>query len=95
VNQTRLAARIVERDALRYTPAGLPALDLLLEHDSQLQQEHGIRQVKLSLRAQAIGVMAEQLQKAPLGTAFRFSGFLANIRQGQRVILHIQEFQQD
>ena len=95
MNQTRLAACIVERDALRYTPAGLPALDLLLEHESQLQQKHGTRQVKLSLRAQAIGVMAEQLQKAPLGTVFRFTGFLANIRQGQRVILHIQEFQQD
>ena len=95
MNQTRLAARIVERDALRYTPAGLPALDLLLEHESQLQQELGTRQVKLSLRAQAIGTMAEQLQKAPLGTGFRFTGFLANIRQGQRVILHIQEFQQD
>ena len=90
-----MAARIVERDALRYTPAGLPALDLLLEHESELSQEQGVRKVKLSLRAQAIGTMAEQLQKLPLGTDLRFKGFLANIRQGQRVVLHIQEFQQD
>ena len=90
-----MAARIVERDALRYTPAGLPALDLMLEHESELQQDQGTRRVKLSLRAQAIGVMAEQLQKMPLGTALRFKGFLANLRQGQRVVLHIQDFQQD
>ncbi len=31
-NEVLLSTQIVERKALRYTPAGLPALDLRLHH---------------------------------------------------------------
>jgi len=95
VNRTDLTACIAELQALRYTPAGLPALDFRLEHESTLQEDGHTRQVKASVKAVAIGAVAERLQRQPLGSAWRFSGFLATPRNGKSVVLHIQEFQQD
>ncbi|MES2482746.1 MAG: primosomal replication protein N, partial [Pseudomonadota bacterium] len=38
MNQLVLSARIAQAFALRYTPAGLPALDLRLEHESEVSE---------------------------------------------------------
>jgi primosomal replication protein N len=95
VNRTELTACIAEQAALRYTPAGLPALDLILEHASELQEAGQNRKVQLKLRALAFGSQAERLVKQAVGSVWTFKGFLATPRQGKSVVLHIQEFQQD
>jgi primosomal replication protein N len=95
VNRTELTACIAEQAALRYTPAGLPALDLILEHASELQEAGQNRKVQLKLRALAFGSQAETLVKQAVGSVWTFKGFLATPRQGKSVVLHIQEFQQD
>jgi primosomal replication protein N len=95
VNRTELTACIAEQAALRYTPAGLPALDLILEHASEVQEAGQARKVQLKLRALAFGSLAETLVKQAVGSVWTFKGFLATPRQGKSVVLHIQEFQQD
>jgi primosomal replication protein N len=95
VNQLVLSARIAEAFALRYTPAGLPALDLLLEHESEVDEAGGKRQVKVALKAVAFGTQAETLARQAVGSPWRFAGFLANPRNGKHPVLHIQQFQQD
>jgi primosomal replication protein N len=95
VNCTELKACIAEQAALRYTPAGLPALDLILEHASEVEEAGQMRKVQLKLRALAIGSLAERLGKQAVGSVWLFQGFLATPRQGKSVVLHIQEFQQD
>ena len=95
MNRTELIACIAEQAALRYTPAGLPALDLILEHASEVQEAGQMRKVQLKLRALAIGSLAERLAKQAVGSVWTFQGFLATPRQGKSVVLHIQEFQQD
>ncbi len=95
MNRTELKACIAEQAALRYTPAGLPALDLILEHASEVQEAGQMRKVQLKLRALAIGSLAERLAKQAVGSVWMFQGFLATPRQGKSVVLHIQEFQQD
>jgi len=95
VNRSELTACIAEQAALRYTPAGLPALDLILEHASEVQEAGQMRKVQLKLRALAIGSLAERLVKQAVGSVWTFKGFLATPRQGKSVVLHIQEFQQD
>jgi len=95
VNRTELTACIAEQAALRYTPAGLPALDLILEHASEVQEAGQMRKVQLKLRALAFGSLAERLVKQAVGSVWTFKGFLATPRQGKSVVLHIQEFQQD
>ena len=95
MNRTELTACIAEQAALRYTPAGLPALDLILEHASEVQEAGQMRKAQLKLRALAIGSLAERLAKQAVGSVWTFQGFLATPRQGKSVVLHIQEFQQD
>jgi primosomal replication protein N len=95
VNRTELTACIAEQSAFRYTPAGLPALDLILEHASEVQEAGQMRKVQLKLRALAIGSLAERLGQQAVGSVWMFQGFLATPRQGKSVVLHIQEFQQD
>ena len=95
MNQTILSARIAEAQALRYTPAGLPALDLRLEHESDVREAGAQRQVRVEVRAVAFGTDAETLARQASGSAFRFTGFLAAPRHGKHPVLHIQSFQQD
>jgi len=95
LNQLALSARIAEAAALRYTPAGLPALDLQLEHESQASEAGQGRQVKLAIKAVAFGTMAEALAAQTLGTQWRFNGFLATPRNGKHPVLHIQSFVPD
>ena len=94
-NHWVLTACIAEVQPLRYTPSGLPALDIRLEHES-LQREAGAdRQVKASVKALAFGALAERLARQALGSVWRFQGFLATGRGGKGLVFHIQDIQQD
>jgi len=95
VNQLVLSARIVQAGGLRYTPAGLPALDFSLEHESEITQAGQPRQVKTGIRAVAFGTLAETLGRQPIGSVWTFTGFLATPRNGKHAVLHIQQFQPD
>ena len=81
--------------ALRHTPAGLPAQDLRLEHESTIEEAGQARQVKAALKAVALGAVAERLCRQAVGSRWCFSGFLASPRSAKSVVLHIQDFQQD
>jgi primosomal replication protein N len=94
-NQLVLTACIAEAEALRYTPAGLPAVNLKLEHESEVSEAGQARQVKAALKAVAFGALAERLVTQAIGSAWRFSGFLATPRNSKNVVFHIQEFSQD
>ncbi len=89
-----LTARIAEAEALRYTPAGLPALNLLLEHESEVLEAGQTRQVKVVMKSVAFGAMADRLVKQAIGSLWRFEGFLASGRSGKGVVFHIQELEQ-
>jgi primosomal replication protein N len=79
---------------MRYTPAGLPALDLRLEHESQVREAGQARQIKLELKAVAFGAMAEQLARQAVGSCWQFTGFLGNTRNSKGLLLHIQQIEQ-
>jgi primosomal replication protein N len=80
---------------MRYTPAGLPALNLLLEHESEVTEMGNQRKVKLTIKALAFGSLAERLARQVVGSVWKFSGYIANTRQGKSIVFHIQEFIQD
>ena len=94
-NQLVLTAVLAERGSLRYTPAGLPALDLRLEHESTVEDAGQRRQVKAVLKAVAFGAQAERLAVQALGSLWRFQGFLATPGSAKHPVRHIQNFQQD
>jgi primosomal replication protein N len=91
-NHLRLTAVIAEVSPLRYTPAGVPALDLQLEHESRVQEAGQERVVKANVKAVAFGVLAERLAKQSVGSRWKFEGFVASNRQGKGLVFHIQAF---
>lgn len=66
-----------------------------LEHESQVLEAGHERQVKLGVRAVALGTVAERLEQQPIGTTWTFHGFLAAPRNSKGLVFHIQEFSQD
>ena len=61
MNRLVLTAQLVERGAVRYTPAGLPALDLSLKHESEVTQDGQPRKVSMEIKARAIGEITQRL----------------------------------
>ena len=90
MNRVELTACIAEASPLRYTPAGIPAANFVLEHESEMTEEGSTRQVNLTMKAVAFGTLAEQTGQLPLGKPFRFTGFLVNARGSKSVVFHIQ-----
>nr|WP_205244747.1 primosomal replication protein N [Comamonas sp. Tr-654] len=86
---------LAEQAALRYTPAGLPALDLRIEHSSQQQELGSTRNVNASVKAVAFGALAEKLARQAPGSQWTFQGFLATPRNSKMLVLHIQDIQQN
>ena len=93
MNRLILAAQLVERRALRYTPAGLPALDFELKHESELSEDGQPRKVSLQLRAVAIGRIVRALEALELGSAGHFGGFIAAARNGRGLLFHVTDFE--
>jgi len=93
-NRLTLDASLAERGDLRYTPAGIPAVDCVLRHASIQPEAGGERKVECELQAVAFGEPALALSKLPPGTELRCKGFLARrYRTGQTVALHLNEFE--
>jgi len=86
-----LTAQLLERGALRYTPAGLPALDLSLKHESQVTQDGTARQVFFEIKARAIGAITQQAATLELGSTHGFAGFLGSARNGRGIVFHVTE----
>ena len=95
MNRVHLTARIVEISAIRYSPAGLPVVEALIEHDSQIEEAGIQRNVVLLLRSKAMGILAEKLALIPLQTSLVFTGFLANGKNSKSIVFHIHSYQSD
>ncbi|WP_298234456.1 primosomal replication protein N [uncultured Azohydromonas sp.] len=89
VNRLVLSAQLVERGALRYTPAGLPAFDLGLKHESQVLEDGLPRRVSLEIRAVAIGEVTRRVGALELGNSGEFAGFLSAGRNGRGLLFHV------
>ena len=93
-NRLTLDATLAECGDLRYTPAGIPALECVLKHASVQPEAGGNRKVDCEIAAVAFGEPAIALARVPTGTALRCKGFLARrYRTGITVALHVNEFE--
>jgi primosomal replication protein N len=89
-NRLSLDAVLAERGDLRYTPAGIPAIDCSLHHQSVQAEAGGERKVDCELFAVAFGEMARRLAAKAVGSVLCCEGFLARrYRTGVTVALHI------
>ncbi len=79
---------------IRYTPSGMPLIDCVLHHRSELNEAGQWRQVELEAPAIAFDSVAHRLADSGLDETFRFTGFLANrSRKSKRTVFHIVGFE--
>ncbi len=89
MNRMVLTATLVHRASLRYTPAGLPALDLSFKHESEVSEDSQPRKVSMEIKAVAIGAITQALLPLELGSTGLFAGFLTSTRNGRGLLFHI------
>lgn len=75
MNTLELSARVLECGAMRHTPAGLPALELLLVHESEVVEAGHPRRVELTISAVALGDLALLLADTRWGPRCRCKVF--------------------
>jgi len=94
MNAMTVDARLAARADLRFTPAGIPALEFQLAHESMQIEAGGERRVACDLAAVALGPVARDLASVAVGANLRCRGFLARrYRTGMSVALHVNEFE--
>ena len=95
MNRLQLDAQIVEREPLRYTPAGVPIVNCTLAHRGATQEAGLARQIELTLVALAAGEISGRIADLVLGEPARFAGFLApRNRNARSLVFHITELQE-
>src|SRR5687767_15878173 len=90
MNRVELSGRLLELGALRYTPAGVPALEFRLRHESEQSEAGGPRRVEAEIGGIAFEAQARLLMGKPLGSSAKFHGFLsAKSKRSKRLVLHV------
>jgi len=93
-NRVAVAGRLIELDALRHTPAGIPMLKFRLQHDSVQTEAGGERKVSCEIAAVAFEREAKLLAAAKLGSNVTVTGFLAaKSRSSRTLMLHATEIE--
>jgi len=89
-NLTKLSGRVLERGALRHTPAGIPVLDFLLAHTSIQIEAEQKRTVECEMACMAVGRIAQVMVATTPGSRVNVAGFLAARSLKRRSpILHV------
>jgi primosomal replication protein N len=92
LNNLVLSGVVISLEPIRYTPAGIPLLNFVLQHASE-QTEAGLkRKVECEVNAVAIGEIAKQ--NIQLGSNIKAKGFLAKrSAKSTQLVLHILAIQ--
>ena len=89
-----LSGTLIGREALRHTPAGMPALNFRIGHASEQVEAGRTRSISLEIEAVALGEVAEKLSRIPLEGEYSFEGFLAlRSKQSRLPVLHVNSFE--
>ena len=79
---------------MRYTPAGVPVSEGLLQHRSAQTESGTERLVELEIAVVALGEPARWLQAVSLGGAVNVTGFLAaRSRNSKTPVLHVNSIE--
>ncbi|TAK85180.1 MAG: primosomal replication protein N [Betaproteobacteria bacterium] len=90
MNRVELSGRLLELGALRYTPAGIPAVEFKLRHESEQGEAGSRRRVEAEIGGIAFEAQARLLAAAKLNTELRLHGFLgAKSKRSRKLVLHV------
>ena len=91
-NRLTITATLSAKEPLRYTPAGIPVLNVRLTHQSEQIEAGRPRRVECELPGVALGEVATKLAAVELQQERQFSGFLVTTRKYEMPELHVVEF---
>ena len=96
MNKLVLQAEVVHIEPLRYTPAGIPLLSVVLRHVSE-QVEAGMkRKVECEVSAVILGDLAQKYmpQGLKIGTHLQATGFLAKRSlKSTQLVMHVNHIE--
>ncbi|WP_232368535.1 primosomal replication protein N [Azospira inquinata] len=93
-NHVEISGVLIERKALRYTPAGVPVSEGRLRHESELTEAGKPRLVECEIGVIALGDSAQWLQSAAAGGRMKIIGFLASrSRNSRQPVLHVERIE--
>ncbi|MDE1943236.1 MAG: primosomal replication protein N [Betaproteobacteria bacterium] len=92
-NELVLSGTIAAKETLRYTPAGLPLLQLVLSHQSEQSEAGAAFRAELEAVVLVLGEAATALDRQPLGTRISIKGFLARkSRNSRQLVIRTEQF---
>ena len=84
-----LSGNLVELDALRHTPAGIPVVNFRLRHASEQTEAGAKRAVQCEVAGLAFDREARLMAAAKPGMQVKVTGFLAEkSRDSRQLVLH-------
>jgi primosomal replication protein N len=94
LNRLELSGRLLELGALRFTPAGIPAVEFKVVHESTRDEAGKSRTVQAEVGGIAFETQARLLAGAKLNTQLRLRGFLAaKSKRSRKLVLHVTEIE--
>jgi len=90
-----IQGELLKVEELRFTPAGIPILNVVIGHLSE-QVEAGMkRRVECEVNAMIMGELAKTCQTLTAGTAVKAAGFLAKRGfKSTQLVMHINKLEQ-
>ena len=76
MNRLLISGVLIQVDPLRYSPAGVPIAEAVIQHRSSQSVAGQPRQVECELTVQASGSLAGQLAQLTTGTQVKLEGAL-------------------
>jgi len=76
VNRLVISGALIQVDPVRYSPAGVPIAEAVIQHRSSQTVATQARQVECELTIQASGSLAQQLAQLATGTQVKLEGAL-------------------
>ncbi len=92
-NELVLSGVIATRDLLRYTPAGIPLLNFVLQHESEQQEAGQAFKTQLEISVSVLGEAAVHLDRVSAGARIMLKGFLARkSRNSRQFVMRAEQF---
>ena len=91
INHCTIDAQLIEKEQLRFTPAGVPVSTGRFHHQSAVLEGERPRILDFEFHAVAVGPIGNALDGYAVGLRYRLTGFLApKTKRSRQWMLHIQ-----
>ena len=77
---------------MRYTPAGVPVSEAVLQHSSEVVEAGRARRIEMEIPVRALGDAARWLDATNVGSTVEIEGFLApKSLKSRATVLHVNQ----